>query len=353
MNKRKLSLKIEEWPARDRLALETAFAEGADLFDGAGLAVRWRPPTRAKVKKSYGAFLHCLKRHDLLDMTAGPSDRFSRPNILLFVQDMRDRAVASTSIASAMRDVREAMRVMCDGKRHEDLIQASRALDRSAVPSRDQRDQLVAPSTLFYAGVRRMKRLKALAATDLSASVNFGDGLMMSMEAIKALRLRNLSEMMIDHNITCNQLDEYELRYEPHETKTKVRIRAPLPDKLAPYIQYWLSTVRPNLLRGRVSQAMWITTWSTDMAPITLYYRFCKATKDETGKRINPHLTRKIIVTGLAIGAPELISLASIALDHLNRRHTRDAYDLSDDLAASRAANAVIAQRRAAAIKKR
>lgn len=159
---------------------------------------------------------------------------------------------------------------------------------------------------------RRMKRFKAAAAIDAIAGVKFADGLMMAMEAIKALRLRNLSGMLVDHNIVENQLDLFELRYEPHETKTWAPIRAPLTEQLTPWIKYWIDVVRPIVLRvsGRESRAMWITTWGTDMKPITLYYRFCKATKEETGKRINPHFCCAIAVTGIAIGAPELIALA-------------------------------------------
>ena len=354
MNRQKLSLKLDEWPAEDRRALETAFGKGSDLFDDAGLAVHWRPDTRAKVTKAYGAFLSCLLRHAALDCNLLPLERVNRATITLFVGDLRRRSAASTTVATMVRDLREAIRVMCPGAPCEDLIIASRTLDRRAVPSRDQRDQLVAPSTLFYAGIKRMKRLEKLAATDPIAGVMYGDGLMMSTEAIKALRLRNLSGMLVDHNIVENQLDEYELRYEPHETKTRMRIRAALPDKLVPWIKYWINVVRPNLLRirGLESRAMWITSRGTDMKPSTLYYRFCNATKEETGKRINPHLCRKIIVTGIAIGAPEMVELAPGAIDHTSRRHTKREYDLADDLAASRAVNTIVSQRRLAAVRR-
>jgi hypothetical protein len=88
------------------------------------------------------------------------------------------------------------------------------------------------------------------------------------------------------------------------------------------------------------------------MKPITLYYRFRQATKEETGKRINLHLCRKIIATGIAISAPEMIELAPGALDHTSRRHTQDAYDLADDLAASRAVNSIVGCRRQEAIRR-
>ena len=354
MNKRKLSLKLHEWPVDDRRALGAAFSKGADLFDDAGLAVSWRPDTRRKVMKSYGAFLHCLARHNTLELREAPRERITRANILLFVGDLRRRSVASTTVATMVRDLREAIRVMCPGAPCVDLILASRTLDRRAVSSRDQRDLLVAPSTLFYAGIKRMKRFKAAAASDPIAGVKYGDGLMMTMEAIKALRLRNLWGMLVEYNIIENQLDEYELRYEPHETKTSARIRAPLPDTLEPWITHWLNEVRPMLLRvcNRKSQAMWITSRGQDMASITLYYRFCKATKEETNKRINPHLCRKIIVTGIAIGAPELIELAPGALDHTSRRHTKQAYDLADDLAASSVVKDIVSRRRLTAIRR-
>lgn len=352
MNRRKLSLKLHEWPAEDRRAMEAALGSGQDLFDTMGLGSRWRPATKAKVIKSYGMLLHCLGRHGALDALASPRDRVSRNHIVLLDSDMRNRGVASETRASVFRDIREALRIMHPVGTFDDLNSASRTLDRRAVPSRDQRHLLVAPADLFDAGIRRMDRLKELATVHKEAGVQFGDGLMIGIEAGKALRLRNLAGMLSEHNIHRNQLDEYEVRYEPHETKTRARIRAPLPEGLAPYLDHWLKVVRPNLLEGRESQAMWITTHNTDMAPITLYYRFCRATKEETGRRINPHLVRKIIVTGLAIGAPELIELAPAALDHVSSRHTRDAYDLADDLAASRVANRLVGHRRAEAIRR-
>ncbi len=354
MNTLELSLKRRKWPAADRRAFIKARRKSADLFGEDGLAIAWRPATRKKVEKSYGAFLHCLVRHDALDADAMPRDRVTRANILLFVSDLRSRSASSSTVATMVRDLREAIRVMCPDALCEDLNLASRTLDRRAVPSRDQRDQLVAPSTLFYAGIKRMKRFKAAAASDPIAGVKFGDGLMMALEAIKALRLRNLWGMLIDYNIVEDQLDEYELRYEPHETKTWARIRAPLPDKLEPWIKYWLTEVRPMLLgmSGRESRAMWITSRGQNMASITLYYRFCNATKEETGKRINPHLCRKIIVTGIAIGAPEMIELAPGALDHTSRRHTKQAYDLADDLAASSVVKDIVSRRRLAAIRR-
>ena len=110
--------------------------------------------------------------------------------------------------------------------------------------------------------------------------------------------------------------------------------------------------MRPNLLADRVSDAMWITSRGTDMAEITLYYRFCMATQEELKRRINPHLTRKIMVTGIVIAAPELVELCPGTLDHISSKHTREAYDLADDLTANRVVNDIVGRRRAEAIKR-
>jgi hypothetical protein len=224
-----------------------------------------------------------------------------------------------------------------------------RRLVRTAKPSRDQNHLLVSPSDMFYAGIRLMERVSSMADTNLSSAVKYRDGLMMSAIVCKALRKRNFASMLLEQNITRNAMDVYEVQFRPFETKSRRRIRAELSGKLTPYIDHWLSKIRPFLLKGLSSDAMWITMAGTDMSPETFYVCFCKVTKKELGRRINPHLTRKIVATGVAIARPELVRMVGSLLDQSTDQSA--AYNLADQLSASRAYLGLLEQRRQQALK--
>ena len=71
------------------------------------------------------------------------------------------------------------------------------------------------------------------------------------------------------------------------------------------------------------------------MAIQTAYDRFCRATKQELGKRINPHLVRDIVATGIAVSMPESVRITPMVLDHRTEQTSRHYYNLADALSAS------------------
>jgi integrase/recombinase XerD len=165
----------------------------------------------------------------------------------------------------------------------------------------------------------------------------------------KALRRRNFATMLVDKNIKRNVLDIYEVRFEPMETKARRRILAALSRKLTPFFDRWFSVIRPVLLDGRDSDAMWISIAGTDMSHWTFYKRFCKATLEELNVRINPHMTRKIVATGVAIASPELVGMVGSLLDQSSDQSA--AHDLADQLSASRSYLGLLETRRRQALK--
>ena len=231
----------------------------------------------------------------------------------------------------------------------ERLGRVVRHLKRAAKPSRDQNHLLVSPSDMFYAGIRRMDRALPLAETDVRHAAKYRDGLMMSAIVCKALRRRNFAGMLIGTNITRNVMDVYQVRFRPVETKSRRPIQAELSRKLTSYFDRWLTTIRPLLLNGRSSDAMWVTMAGADLSPETFHNRLCNATEQELGKRINPHLTRKRVCTGVAIARPELVKMVGSLLDQTTDQSA--AYNLADQLSASRAYLDLLEERRQQALK--
>lgn len=193
-----------------------------------------------------------------------------------------------------------------------------------------------------------MRQVVTEADTDISAAMRYSDGLMMSAIVCKALRKRNFVAMQRGRNIRRNVMDVYEVHFSSVDTKARRRIQAELSAKLTPYIDRWFARIRPLLLQGRESDAMWITSMGSDMTAATFYKRFCKATQEELGQPINPHLSRKIVATGVAIASPEHVCMVSSLLDQSSDQS--DAYNLADQLSASSAHLDYLDQRRREAI---
>ncbi|MEQ1696700.1 MAG: hypothetical protein ABL901_12740 [Hyphomicrobiaceae bacterium] len=240
------------------------------------------------------------------------------------------------------------LRVIAPKANQDYLIRLLRLLKRTAKPSRDQRHLLVAPSDMFYAGIDRMQRVMVDAETSFVSAMVYSGGLMMSAIICKALRKRNFVGILQRRNITRNVMDVYEIRFSAVETKARRRIQAELSAMLTPFIDHWFNKIRPMLLPGRESDAMWITSTGSDMTASTFYKRFCKATEYELGVRINPHLPRKINATGVAIASPEDMRMVASLLDQSSDQ--MEAYNLADDLSASQTHLGFLDERRQQAI---
>lgn len=333
MTRIRKSLRLEEWPAPDRLAFEHAFEFGS-LFDSDGLAAHWAPDTRIGVIKAYGHWLAFLIRTGQLRETSSPAAQVTSKSLADYVHSLESH-LAPFTVVTRVRGLAEALRVMKAKDAHHLVRCVHQNLRRKAKPSRDSRESLVAPSQLYWAGIDRMERHRSMSIKDTSAAIMFSDGLMMAMLAAKPVRRRNFFRTQIGVHLRKSSSGIYEWRFEAYETKTKERIFAALPLSLAPYLDFWIETVRPVLLGNRQSDALWLTTTESDMAIDTGYCRFCRATHEELGVRVNPHMVRSVVATGVAIEMPDSVGITPMLLDHRSDQTSRQYYNLADQLSAS------------------
>lgn len=332
----------DEWPETDRAAWQSALRWGG-LFDETGRASHWSPAQRATVEKSYGLWLAFLRRRGTLEIVEMPADRISKQALISYVESLESRK--PLTIANRLRDLLEALRVMCPDADLEALRRLVRRLQARARKADRVQPNLVSPSEIYEAGIQRMERVAAIEyeKCDVQA-VQFGDGLMMAILAAKPIRRRNIARTVIGTNLVRSG-EIYELRYASHETKTKKPIRARLPQRLTAYIDRWLDEFRPVLVRDGDCQTLWVSCYRTAMAESTITARFCQATADEVGVPISPHKVRHIVATGVAAGLPDQALLLPHLLDHVGDATSRKHYVFADNLTASRRYLDVLAER--------
>jgi integrase/recombinase XerD len=346
--KDRLSLDVADWPVRDRAAWAAARQPAGPLDDG-GLAAGWSAKTVRQSEKGYGLWLGCLARHGRLDPEAAPGARLTRETLTLFGNELLAR-VAPQTAASRVRDLSVMIRAL-DPDADRALVRRMQAnLARRALPSRAKRERMIAPSLLFAAGLARMDRVEHEQHRKLDVrSVRYRDGLLMAILAARAFRRGNLARMRIGRHIS--KIDGvYICSFTGAETKNRRELFEPLPEALTPYMDRYLAEVRPALLRGHASDAFWVSTYRGALSEQQIYTKVCAATEEELGVRLNPHLFRDALATGIATDDPEHIRMASRLLGHADQRMTERHYTHAQAITASRRYNGVVLPLRDAAV---
>jgi integrase len=343
-----MSLDAFDWPARDRAAWAAARQPVGPLDDG-GLAARWSAKTARQVEKGYGLWLGCLARHGRLDPDVSPGARLTRETLTLFGQELLSR-VAPQTAASRVRDLSVMIRTL-DPSVDRTLVKRMQAtLARRASPSRAKRERMIAPSILFAAGLARMDRVEHEPHRKRDVrNVRYRDGLMMAILAARGFRRGNLQQMRIDQHITRAD-GVYVCTFSASETKNRRPLTEPLPVALTPYIDRYLAEIRPALLRGHASNALWISTYRAPLSEQSIYLKVCAATEEEVGIRLSPHLFRDALATGVATEDPEHVGMVPRLLGHADPRTAERHYIHARAITASRRYNGVVAPIRDAAV---
>jgi integrase len=250
-----------------------------------------------------------------------------------FINDLKGR-LEPTSIKIILKGMEAMLRVIDPGGDRSEVAAAARFYERTAKPRDKRQVTSVGASELYYAGIARMQRLDKRATLDRRFGVAWGDGLMMSKRAANPIRLRNEHASRIGIHIIRTAAGNYQCRYDKSETKNRERLQTDLPDSLTGYMERWLREVRPFLLRGKNHDAMWVTSLGDPMSRTTIYTRFCDATEEELDVRINPHATRHVAATSIAVSMPESVRMIPFILNN-DDRTAQQHYNLADGLSAS------------------
>lgn len=328
-------LSVAEWPTRDQQLWRAASETGA-LFDAHGAAAHWAAATRTQVENGYGLWLGFLAANGKLQPDVSPVVRVELANLNGYITELSKR-LAPVSVASRVRDLAEALRVMVPGCDRSLVMRALRRLERDAKPSRDLRSRLVSPTDLFEAGIHRMDRLNQAEHTaPMLRAVHYADGLRIAMLAAKPVRLKNLVATRLGAHLV-KIGPTYRWKFARHETKTGELIDAELPLRLNEYIERWVTHYRRELATDHSGNAMWVSLVGTPMERAAVYERVCIATEEELGRRINPHAFRAIVATGVAVAMPDKVELTPFLLDHRTDRTVAAHYNLAGSLSASEA----------------
>lgn len=339
--RRRVTLSFTDWPATDRVAWHAAIAEG-DLFDGRGPAAHWRPASRSHAMNGYARWLAWLVQLESRGLHEAPADRVTEARLRYYVAELQ--AILSASSAwNALKGMYDALRVMVPDHDWTWLKQLKADLERR-VPSRDCRDRIIDVTRIYNLGLDLME------AADLEhgghrAWLEYRDGLIIALLAVRPLRRRNLSGMRVDRHLV--RIDSrFVIVFDESETKTGEPIEFVLPKALYPQMAVYLEQVRPCFPRANEHDGVWASSKGGPMSGEAIYEQARKRTRAAFGVAVNLHQFRHNLATFIAYEFPGHVGVAAGMLQHRDYRTTERHYVRARSVMSGRTYQDVVARRR-------
>jgi hypothetical protein len=228
-------LPVCEWPVLD----QTLWAKAqlpANVLDDPGPASSWRQPTRQARETAYGRWLGFLLRCGELDSVARPEERVTPERVAAYVEHLR-AMTASTSTWSMVSRLDAMMRALAPAADWTWLREAANRLKRLMRPARAIRPRLIGVSRLFHAGLKMMKdaRQSTTGRRPVWRLTRYRDGLMLAFRAAFALRLKNLTMVVVGEHVV-RLSDGFVVRFTGDEVKNGRPFERHAPALLVPYI---------------------------------------------------------------------------------------------------------------------
>jgi len=333
---------LEEWPPDDRNLWQAALVPGDVLEDGGARAMHSEYSNRNAVY-GYGRWLTWLDRQGLLDPTSVPADRVTPVRVKTYIADLEKHASTQT-LLNRLQELRAVAGVMGPDR---DWRWLNRMYDRIRFrhrPARPKRSRLVPAGELFALGIALMMAAEK-ERTAWARALAYRDGLLIALLALRPLRLRNLTGLILDHTLVCRGT-RWWIEFSAAETKGREVIEVPWPAALVEALETYLSRHRGVLSGFRsksacVNSALWLSKAGLPMSREAVYRCVTVHTRNHFGRAINPHLFRDCAATTIAIDDPKHIGVASCLLGNASAT-TEKYYNQARAIEASRAIQNVL-----------
>ena len=211
-----------------------------------------------------------------------------------------------------------------------------------ARPSRDKRQAMQHTLDLYRFGKQVMDTADWGKGRTVSAAQRYQSGLIIALLAARPLRIRNFQAITLGESLRWDGT-RYWLSFGSGDTKTGGAIDEPVPDDLLPYLEAFLRTWRPVLLRQAskfsgdpTHRRLWVDRAGSPMKEFTLRSLIERYTAKQFGTAVWPHLFRDCLLTSLAIDQPDLMRIGATLLGHASSHTGTKHYNQARMLDASR-----------------
>lgn len=319
-------LKVASWPAQDREPYLRAIS--ADPLSDPTAAADWRPATRHKNERGYGRWLTFVLGQRC-HLTASPASRVTPTNVVSFVGELQAQGVKEYTLRNRLGELHAVILSIAPDDNWSWLRTHINAFNsRAAKASRGK-------ARFLDIGVVVSACERALAAASRKllgeAIPAYRNWLILYFLALIPIRLGNLSSLEIGRQLIV-QNGEWLVRLQGDETKNARQYSAPVPPRLAIYLERYLTEMRPVLLCDASGSSLWLGLGGKPLAAHSIHIAMRELTEREFGIALGPHSLRHSFTTFAAetVG----IDFARAGMGH-ESSHKTQGYNHASTLAAS------------------
>ena len=327
------SIRLNSWPEQDRLAFEGARRTG-DAFELTGPAASWTSETCRTRLQSYGRYLNFLNRNGLLLASEGPADRVTPDRLTLYLAEAR-LLLAANTVAQVLRALSLMLSAMVPERDWHWITRHPGAPTSTELRAGRKIKKVFNPLALCSQALDLLDHIGTSPFAD-ELRVQYRDALIVAFQCIFALRRRNLVQMVLGRNLIIGD-GVIHVIFKAEETKNWSSIRCTIPDFLKPYLFTYLYEVRPALLAGNTSDAVWIGSRHQALEYGACPYLFHSIGMRLLGYPITCHTFRHSAATAILTKDPRKIRIAAGQLMHDGLRTVNQYYDLSGEAGSQRA----------------
>jgi site-specific recombinase XerD len=324
-------LRFDLWPAVDQAAWRAIVHDGGP-FGPAGPGVSWAASTREAYVQAYGRWLHHLSATGQLDPSVAPGTRVTAASVRGFLEQLQ--GLADYTILTLIDSLYSVIRAMAPATDWGWLHRVRCHLRQEGPRSRPKHQRVLDSKRIFDAGLALIAEASTIAHPKRRAAV-FRDGLMLALLASRPLRRVNFAAISLGEHLV-RVGEGWRLQFAASEMKNRRRLELPLPSRLAEPTSCYIEEHRPALLRGRVSDRLWISTWGNPMTGHAIYIKVVEVTTKCLGRPLYLHLFRHCLATSLAIRDPQHVRMATTLLGQNRPRTTEEYYNQAQSLEAGR-----------------
>lgn len=309
------------WPEHDRRTwLAAQHGTGPAGLDNP--AANWSKRTVKKNEDGYGRYLSWLHRAGLFVEAERVVDRITPDRLASYGAYLKS-VVSPASVGAFVGALASAARALEPDANWSWLGRRSSRLKLKGKPSREKRHAMRHTLELYQFGKNVMDTADPRKRENIPAAQRYQAGLIIALLAARPLRIRNFQAITIGTSLRWDG-QRYWLTFHAEETKTGGPIDEPFPDDLTPYLEAFLRTWRPMLVRQAVKYSgdlahrrLWVDIYGAPMQEHTLRSLIERYTAKQFGTAIWPHLFRDCLLTSLAEDQPDLMAIGATLLGHV------------------------------------
>ena len=330
----RLHLPYAQWPAADRRLWDEAIGASDDPFAG-GAGAHLAAATQKRYLFGWRRWLGFLMLDEPTALELAPAERITIERVRRFAAHLAETNLPQ-SVAAQIDALYKAARVITP-EGDWTWLKDIKARLYAVPPTVRAAKPVITSLQLLDLGMQLMDEVRPApsASIRLRDAVQFRDGLMIALLAFMPMRRKNVAALAIDRHLA-REGDSWFVVIGGHETKTGSAIEFEIPDPLRPYLDGYLSLIRPRLLGRRGCPDLWISAKGCAISYSAIGPIVSRHSEARLGLHIAPHDVRDAAATLWAIAVPAQIGVARDLCTHADLRPLDKHYNRARGLEASR-----------------